>query len=90
MNSHNLHHCHQSHNDCTDKKHINEDKDSKEILSALLVHWISHNKSHQESYLEWADKAVVMQKKSTAEFISQAVTCMEEANKMLQEAVNNL
>ncbi len=55
-------------------------------LKHLVGHWIEHNKSHEASYLEWAERAREMGYGTAAEFIEMAIEQMEEADAMLAEA----
>lgn len=68
----------------------NEISKDEKTLRVLLVHWVDHNKSHQESFNEWIEKAKQMDKKDTAEYIAKAVEYMEKANEMLVEAKKNI
>lgn len=69
--------------------HGNEDKEEK-TLRVLLAHWVKHNKSHEESFREWADKSKEMGKEEVAKNIEKAIECMEQANKMLMEAKKHM
>ena len=62
-----------------------ENKDEK-TLNILLLHWVNHNKSHEESFKEWVDKARNMRKEETANSIEKAIEYMQKANEMLKEA----
>lgn len=95
--SHDHCHCHDhDHSHEHDHCHCNEDgghhledsdlsKDEK-TLGVLLVHWINHNKTHQEGFLEWVEKANNMDKPEVANSIKKAVEFMDKANEMLIEA----
>lgn len=79
------HHEHEhSHSHDTDNSKV--EKNDEDKLAILLVHWIEHNKTHQESFEQWAQKAQGMDKTNTAEYIKKAVEYMERANEMLMEA----
>ena len=62
-----------------------ENKDEK-TLNILLVHWVNHNQSHEESFQEWVEKAKAMGKTETATCIEKAIEYMNKANEMLMEA----
>ena len=66
-----------------------ENKDEK-TLNILLVHWVNHNQSHEESFQEWVEKAKAMGKTETAECIEKAIEYMQKANEMLVEAKKNM
>ncbi len=59
-------------------------------LVHLVGHWIEHNKSHEASYAEWAERAREMGYGTAAEFIEMAIEQMEEADEMLAEALDAL
>ena len=70
---------------------LNGDKNKEEkTLKILLGHWIEHNKSHEEGFSEWVDKAKNMGKVETSQFIEKAVRFMEQADDMLQKAGEHL
>jgi len=56
-------------------------------LKHLMGHWIEHNKSHEASYSEWAQRARELDLGTVAEFIEMAVEQMEEADAMLAKAL---
>ena len=66
-----------------------ENKDEK-TLNILLVHWVNHNQSHEESFQEWVEKAKAMGKTETATCIEKAIEYMNKANEMLMEAKKNM
>ena len=66
-----------------------ENKDEK-TLNILLVHWVNHNQSHEESFQEWVEKAKAMGKTETAECIEKAIEYMQKANEMLVEAKKHM
>ena len=66
-----------------------ENKDEK-TLNILLVHWVNHNQSHEESFQEWVEKAKAMGKTETAQCIEKAIEYMNKANEMLVEAKKNM
>jgi hypothetical protein len=59
-------------------------------LRHLVGHWIEHNRSHEASYMEWAERVREMGYGAVAEFIEMAVEQMEEADAMLAEALAEL
>ena len=66
-----------------------ENKDEK-TLNILLVHWVNHNQSHEESFQEWGEKAKAMGKTETATCIEKAIEYMNKANEMLMEAKKSM
>ena len=66
-----------------------ENKDEK-TLNILLVHWVNHNQSHEESFQEWVEKAKAMGKTETATCIEKALEYMNKANEMLMEAKKSM
>ncbi|RKD33817.1 hypothetical protein BET03_08590 [Thermohalobacter berrensis] len=68
----------------------NEENKDEKTLKVLLVHWVNHNKSHQENFLKWVDKAEEMGKDKTAQFIKKANEYIEKANEMLLEAKKHM
>ena len=64
-------------------------KDEK-TLEILLGHWVDHNKSHEESYLEWMEKAKTMNLEQTSKCIEKAVEYMKMADEMLIEAKKHM
>ena len=84
----------QSHGDdcgCGGHDHatVVENKDEK-TLNILLVHWVNHNQSHEESFQEWVEKAKAMGKTETATCIEKAIEYMNKANEMLMEAKKSM
>jgi len=79
-----------SHDESHNMMHNTVEKSDLEKLNILLGHWIEHNKTHQESFLEWAGKARGIGKGDTADSIEKAVEYMDMANKMLAEAKEKL
>ncbi|WML33176.1 hypothetical protein [Clostridium sp. OS1-26] len=80
-------HAHEVSADCDCKLNLNKEE---ETLKVLLVHWVEHNESHEEGFKEWVEKAKLMGKLQTAEFIQKAVGFMEEADEMLRKAKENM
>lgn len=79
-------HQHSHHNCCNDENVSKEEK----TLKVLLVHWINHNKSHQDNFLEWVEKCESMHKEDVGTYIKKAVEYMEKANEMLIEAKKHM
>ena len=63
------------------------DEEDRAKLTHLVGHWIEHNKSHEASYTEWAERARAFGENTTAEFIEKAVEQMAEADAMLGKAL---
>ncbi|KZL92680.1 hypothetical protein [Clostridium magnum] len=80
-------HAHEVSADCDCKSDLSKDE---ETLRILLDHWVEHNESHEDGFKEWVKKAISMGKLETAEFIQKAVEFMQEADKMLMEAKENM
>ena len=66
-----------------------ENKDER-ILQILLEHWVEHNKSHEETFIEWAEKAKALGKIETSQCLKKAIEYMIMADKMLIDARNSL
>ncbi|SNT16800.1 hypothetical protein SAMN05446037_10471 [Anaerovirgula multivorans] len=77
---------HHSHDSCNESSLSHDEK----TLRVLLVHWINHNKSHQDNFLEWVEKCNKIQKEEVGNYIKKAVEFMEQANEMLVEAKKHM
>ncbi|SHH25144.1 hypothetical protein [Tepidibacter thalassicus] len=66
-----------------------ESKDEK-TLRVLLVHWVNHNQSHEESFREWVEKSKEMGKEEVSSYIEKAIEYMQKANDMLIEAKKHM
>ena len=64
--------------------------EDKAKLEHLLGHWIEHNKSHADTFNEWAERAAEMGEGATSEYIEIAVEQMQEANRFLSMALKAL
>jgi hypothetical protein len=51
---------------------------------------VEHNRSHEASYSEWAERARAMGEEDTADLIMQAVDRMREADGLLMGALESL
>lgn len=60
--------------------------ENREKLKHLIGHWVDHNRSHEASYIEWAEKARAMGEGQVAEYIEMAVEQMREADEFLISA----
>jgi hypothetical protein len=60
--------------------------ENREKLKHLIGHWIDHNRFHEASYIEWAEKAKAMGEGKVAEYIEMAVEQMREADEFLISA----
>ncbi|HII93907.1 MAG TPA: hypothetical protein HA262_17645 [Methanosarcina sp.] len=56
----------------------------------MIEHWIEHNESHIESFKEWAQKAKKDGFLDASEDILGAASKIEEANKYLNKAKEEL
>jgi hypothetical protein len=59
--------------------------DEKDKLRVLIPHWIEHNKEHAKEFQDWAKNAG-----DAAEDILSAVEIMEQANLVLEKAIEKL
>lgn len=75
-----------SHSCCNENNMSHDEK----TLRVLLVHWINHNKTHQDNFLEWVGKCEKMQKEEVGDYIKKAVEFMDKANEMLVEAKKHM
>lgn len=82
--------CGQGHNhECGAAVADNLTKEEK-TLKVLLHHWVDHNKSHEESFKEWVEKARTMDRTETSTYIAKAIEYMEKADEMLLEAQKHI
>ena len=51
---------------------------------------MDHNKSHEESFIEWVEKSKAMNKMETSKYIEKAVEYMKKADEMLIEAKKHM
>jgi hypothetical protein len=56
----------------------------------MIEHWIEHNESHIQSYREWAQKTKKDGFLEATEYILEAASKIEEANKDLSKAKEGL
>lgn len=75
------------HEHAKDKEHPHDhiSKDEK-TLRLLISHWIDHNKSHEEDFVEWAQKARIMGKNEVSKCIFEALDMMRKADEILMDA----
>ena len=59
---------------------------SHENLSHLIEHWIEHNETHIENYMEWAQKAKLDGFLEASENMLDAANKIKEANEYLSKA----
>lgn len=92
--SHDHSHEEHSHSQCS---HVHcgqcgpsDEKKDVEILTLLLDHWASHNKEHAMEYNVWVEKMNKMGKHDVAEEIIEAIGLMNEADKHLKQAKENI
>ncbi|MGB9976487.1 hypothetical protein [Thermovenabulum sp.] len=57
-----------------------------QTLKVLLAHWIEHNKSHEENFRKWAEKAKNLGKDECGEYIKKAADLLLKASEALFEA----
>ena len=65
-------------------------ENDEKTLRVLLVHWINHNRSHQDNFQQWVEKAKLMNRREVAAHIEKAIEYMEMANGMLIEAKKHM
>jgi hypothetical protein len=85
----NLEHDHEhvhTHSHNHEHEELGEITKEERTLQILLAHWVEHNKSHEETFLEWIMKAKELGKEETAECIEKAIEYMKMADKMLLDA----
>ncbi|MCF6289610.1 MAG: hypothetical protein L3J03_01190 [Desulfobacterales bacterium] len=61
-----------------------------EKLRVLLPHWIEHNRSHGAEFSKWAALARQADDPETAALIEQAAGRLEEAEALLEQALERL
>ena len=59
---------------------------SHENLSHLIEHWIEHNETHIENYMEWAQKAKLDGFLEASENMLDAANKIKETNEYLSKA----
>ncbi|MCL1803544.1 MAG: hypothetical protein FWG30_07885 [Eubacteriaceae bacterium] len=62
------------------------DANDLKTLQALIGHWIEHNRSHAEGYLDWAQKAQANAADEAAAYIRQAAQISEDVCNALAKA----
>lgn len=60
-----------------------------EALKVLLTHWIKHNRSHEEGFREWEEKAKEYNLPDVAEQIGKAANLLLEVENCLVQAQRN-
>ncbi len=73
------------HTHSSEELHTTAQKEMQ-TLNILLDHWVEHNLSHMEGFVEWAKKAEENGKNDVKESINEAVEMLEKANDALKEA----
>jgi ABC-type Zn2+ transport system substrate-binding protein/surface adhesin len=58
-----------------------------EKLTILLQHWIDHNRSHQETYDSWANKATDEKQPQTAEILKEISADSNKITEKLEKAL---
>lgn len=58
-----------------------------EKLTILLQHWVDHNKSHQETYDSWANKATGESLPQMAEILKEISTDSNKITEKLEKAL---
>lgn len=71
-------------------QHHNHVKESElEALKVLLAHWIKHNRSHEEGFREWVEKAQEFGLPQVGEEIKKAADLLLQVEERLIEAQRN-
>lgn len=68
------------------QEELHEEDKSIKTLAVLLDHWVEHNSSHMDGYVEWAEKARALGAGDVADEISEAVRFMKDSNDALARA----
>jgi hypothetical protein len=53
----------------------------------LLTHWIEHNKSHEESYHKWIQRAEDAGRKDVAREVRKSMEHSQEMNRCFEKAI---
>jgi hypothetical protein len=56
----------------------------------LLLHWIEHNKSHEESYLKWIQRAEDAGRKDVAQEVRKSMEHSEKMGRCFEKAIKLL
>jgi hypothetical protein len=59
-------------------------------LSALLEHWMGHNRGHVDEFAKWAARAREAGHDTVSQRILEAAGQMDKANEILQDALSEL
>lgn len=59
-------------------EHEHRADDDLRKLKILLDHWIEHNASHAQNYLDWAHKVGLIQKEAAAQELRSAAELTEQ------------
>ena len=84
------HHHHEHGCECHGGDKLEGKAKEVETLRILLAHWIEHNKSHEEGFREWADKAKTLGKDDVSAFIEKAADSLAAASEALLEAKKHM
>ncbi len=71
-------------------RHDQAGHDDLAKLRILLPHWIEHNEEHAESFRKWARKGREMGLGEVARRIEEAVEGMEDCNRALTAALEEI
>lgn len=66
------------------------EKQVEEKLRVLLPHWIEHNLGHAAEFRKWSAAARAEDSKKPADLIDRAAEILEEADRLLAEALHRL
>lgn len=61
----------------------------KDKLIHMMGHWVEHNEAHADEYRKWADIAKGEGLTDASESIFKAVTKINEANRLLEDALES-
>jgi hypothetical protein len=56
----------------------------------LLTHWIEHNKSHEESYLKWIQRAEAAGRSEVAREVQRSMEHSQEMSRCFEKAIGLL
>lgn len=66
------------------------EKTDVEKLEILLHHWVEHNQEHGQEFRKWAERAEKLGLGTVADEILAAVGQLDQANKHLETALEEL
>ncbi len=64
--------------------------DERGKLRTLLNYWVEHNREHSQEFRAWASKAKALGEVEVGEELLQAAQIMDDANRLLSQALGRL